>query len=127
VKFFAIYTGGDVGGTMVRVIGRDDPVEWIELENPPGDEGPPGREGCAWHSADGRFSTGVWTREPETGTFERTYHEVALIIEGDVEIETGDGRHLRTGAGDALITPEGSTGVWKARTPVKKFWAVHHE
>lgn len=127
VKFLAIYAGGEVGDTTVRVIGRDEPVEWIELENPPGDENPPGREWYAWRSADGRFSTGVWAREPETGTFERTSHEVVLLVDGDVQIETGDGRLLPAGPGDALITPEGSTGVWRARTPVKKFWAVHHE
>ncbi len=125
VKFFAIYAGGVIGDTTVRVIGHEDPVEWLELENPLGDENPPGREWYAWRNADGRFSTGVWAREPETGTFERTYHEVALLIEGNVEIETG-GRVLEAGPGDALITPEGSTGVWRARTPVKKFWAVHH-
>jgi uncharacterized cupin superfamily protein len=127
VKFFAIYAGGEVGDTRVRVFGRADPVEWVELENPPGDENPPGREWYAWRNADGRFSTGVWAREPETGALERPYHEVALLIQGDVEIETREGRLLRVGPGDALITPEGSTGVWRARTPVEKFWAVHHE
>ena len=127
VKFFAIYAGGEIGDTTVRVIGRDDPVEWIELENPPGDENPPGREWYAWRNVDGRFSTGIWAREPETGTFERTYHEVALLIDGEVEIDTDDGRVLSAGPGDVLIAPEGSTGVWRARTPVKKFWAVHHE
>jgi uncharacterized cupin superfamily protein len=126
-KFFAIYAGGVIGDTAMRVIGADDPVEWITLENPPGDDGPPGQEWYAWRNADAKFSTGVWRREPETGSFDRTYHEIACLIEGDVEIETEDGLVLRAGAGDVLVTPQGSRGLWRALTPVKKFWAVHHE
>ena len=127
VKFYAIYTGGTVGDTAVRTIGADDPVEWVVLENPPGDPNPPGREWYAWRSADARFSAGVWEREPETGAFRRGYHEVACLIEGDVEIETDEGVALRAGRADVLVTPEGSAGVWRALTHVKKFWAVHHE
>ena len=126
-KFYAIYAGGEIGDTSVRVIAADDPVEWVELENPPGDHSPPGREWYAWRNPDGKFSTGVWQRAPETGTFERTYHEVACMIEGEIDIETGDGHVLGVGPGDVLVTPEGSSGVWRAKTPVKKFWAVHHE
>ena len=43
-KFFAIYTGGAIGDTTMRVIGATEPVEWITLENDPGDENPPGQE-----------------------------------------------------------------------------------
>jgi uncharacterized protein len=126
-KFFAIYAGGAIVDTTMRVIGASDPVEWITLENAPGDENPPGQEWYAWRSADAKFSTGVWRREPETGTFDREYHEVACLIGGDVEIETEDGRVLRAGAGDVIVTPDGSNGIWRALTPVSKFWAVHHE
>jgi uncharacterized cupin superfamily protein len=126
-KFFTIYSGGGIGDTTMRVIGANDPVEWITLESAPGDENPPGQEWYAWRNPDAKFSTGVWQREPETGTFERGYHEVACLIHGDVEIETEDGRVLRAGAGDVLVTPKGSKGLWRALTPVRKFWAVHHE
>ena len=126
-KFFAIYSGGAIGDTTMRVIGPNEPVEWITLENAPGDENPPGQEWYAWRNPDAKFSTGVWRREPETGTFDREYHEVACLIEGDVEIETVDGRVLRAGVGDVLVTPQGSHGLWRGLTPVKKFWAVHHE
>ena len=125
-KFYAIYAGAPVGDIGVRVIHADDPVEWVELENPPGDEDPPGREWYAWRSADGRFSTGVWERDPETGTFDRPYHEIACLIEGEVGIETDDGHRLPVGRGDVLVTPKGSSGVWRATSHVRKFWAVHH-
>ena len=126
-KFYAVYSGGSIADTTTRVIGANDPVEWVVLENAPGDTNPPGQEWYAWRNADGKFSTGVWQRVPETGAFDREYHEVACIIEGDVEIELEDGSVIRAGAGDALITPKGSKGIWRALTPVKKFWAVHHE
>lgn len=126
-KFYAIYSGSPFGDTDARVIARDAPGDWVTLENPPGDTNPPGQEWYAWRSTDGRFSTGVWRRVPETGTFELEYHEIACMIEGDVDIETGDGEILRICPGDALVTPIGSKGVWRAHTPVKKFWAVHHE
>ncbi len=126
-KFYAIYSGATVGDTAVRVIGRDDPVEWVTLENPPGDTNPPGQEWYAWRNADGRFSTGVWKRVPETGGFELAYNEVACLIEGDIDIEQDGSDTLRAGAGDVLVTPVGSKGVWRAHTPVEKFWAVHHE
>lgn len=126
-KVYAIYAGGAIGDTAIRVIGANDPVDWVVLENPPGDTNPPGLEWYAWRNPDAKFSTGVWQREPQTGTFERSYHEVACLIEGDVEIETEDGHVLRAGAGDVLVTPKGSRGVWRALTHVEKFWAVHHE
>jgi uncharacterized cupin superfamily protein len=127
LKFYAIYASGSIADTRIRTIGAGEAVDWVVLENPPRDTDPPGREWYAWRSHDAAFSTGVWEREPETGTFEREYHEVACLIEGDVEIETDDGRILPVGPGDVLITPLGSKGMWRARTRVKKFWAVHHE
>ncbi len=126
-KLYAIYSGAPVGDTTVRVIGKDDPVEWVELENEPGDEYPPGEEWYAYRNSDGRFSTGVWRRVPETGGFDLTYNELACLMEGNVDIEAEDGSTRAIGPGDVLSTPIGSKGIWRARTPVKKFWAVHHE
>ncbi len=126
-KFYAIYSGAPIDDTTVRVIGRDDEVSWIELENAPGDTNLPGQEWYAFRNPDGRFSTGVWRRGPETGAFDRTYHEIACMIEGEVDIGTDDGAVSAVGPGDVLATPIGSHGTWSAKTPVKKFWAVHHE
>ena len=124
-KFYAIYAGAEPGDTEIRRIGREDPVEWVVLESPPGDDDPPGEEWNAWRNADRRFSTGVWRRAPETGPLERTgFHEIAFLIEGDVDVETEGGQVVRAGPGDVLVTPDGTRGVWRARTPVQKFWAV---
>ena len=125
-KFYAIYSGGSIADTTARVIGANDPVEWTVLENAPGTRTLPARSGTPGETPMEVLDR-VWQRVPETGSFDLEYHEVACIIEGDVEIELQDGRVLRVGPGDALVTPEGSKGIWRALTPVKKFWAVHHE
>ena len=49
--------------------------------------------------------------------FERTYHEIAYIIEGQVEITEDDGEVMVAGPGDILITPRGSKGYWKTSRP----------
>ena len=112
--------------TEISVVKAGAPLEWVVLENPPGDQGPPGEEFVAFRSADRIFSTGLWRREPETGRFEREYHEIAYIVEGEVDVEGPDGRVLEVVPGDILVTPMGSKGVWRARSKVTKLWAVHH-
>ena len=54
----------------------------------------------------------------------RLDHEIAFIVEGDVEVTDADGTVCRAEPGDILITPNGTKAVWKALTPVKKFWAI---
>ena len=43
----------------------------------------------------------------------RGYREVAIVLEGEVEITLEDGRMLRAGPGDVIDTPKGSSGCWK--------------
>lgn len=126
VKFFAIYEGRTIGVSGARLIKEGDPVEWIVLETSPDDPTPPGEEWYAFKSPDARFSTGVWRREPETGPMDMTYDEVAVLIEGEVDLELPDGRVISAGPGDAIVSPAGSKATWKARSAVRKFWAVHH-
>jgi len=126
-KFYAIYSAGTAGDdTSIRLLGADEPVEWIVLENAPGDENPPGEEWYAYRSSDRRFSTGFWRRAPESGAFVRDYHEIAILLQGDVEVKDKDGV-MELEPGDVLVTPAGSRGTWRAKTPVRKFWAVYHE
>src|SRR5205085_6573164 len=49
-KFYAIYEGGPMGEVDARVFRDDDPVDWIVLENPPGDTNPPGEERYTYRS-----------------------------------------------------------------------------
>ncbi len=125
VKFYTIYEGGPLGEVEAHLAA--EPAEWVELERPPGDENPPGMEWYAYRSGDGKFSCGVWQRVPEIGRMDLGYNEVACLLEGDVDVVTDSGPLLTVGAGDVLVTPKGSGGEWRAKSHVKKFWAVHHE
>ena len=78
-------------------------------------------------SDDDKFSFGLWKRDVQRRHFERPYHEVAYIIEGEVEVTDDDGEVHVAGPGDILITPKGSTGFWKNLTPVKKVWGIYEE
>jgi uncharacterized cupin superfamily protein len=126
-KFYAIYSRGSGSDTSIRVIHDGDPVDWVKLETGPDDPNPPGEEWYAYRSADGNFSTGVWRRVAETGPMDLGYHEVAFVLEGDVDVDAADGATVSVGRGDVLITPKGFSGTWRAKTSVRKFWAVHHE
>lgn len=111
----------------IRVVRAEDDLDWVEIPTAPEDPTPPGEEVVSFRSGDERFSFGLWRRAPETGPMEPPYHEIAVIIEGEVEIQEPDGTVHRVGPGDVLITPKGSEATWKALSPVKKFWAIYKE
>ena len=88
---------------------------------------PPGEEVVSFRAGDGMFSFGLWRRVPETGPMDLPYHEIAVIIEGEVEVTETDGTVNQVGPGDVLITPKGSKATWNALSPVKKFWTIYKE
>ena len=57
----------------------------------PEETDPPGQESTAAMSVDDKFSFGLWRRDVQRRHFERPYHEVAYIIEGQVEVTDDDG------------------------------------
>jgi uncharacterized cupin superfamily protein len=112
--------------TKIRVIKPED-VIWEEALRSAEEKEAPGEEYTAAHSADDRFSFGLWRRDAQSRYFERSYHEIAYIIEGQVEVTDDDGELLIAGPGDILVTPQGSKGYWKNLTPVKKVWGIYEE
>ena len=110
----------------IRVI-RPEDVRWEEAMVGPEEHDPPGLECVAAQSTDERFSCGLWQRDVQRRYFERPYHEIAYIIEGEVEITDDDGEVLVAGPGDILITPQGSKGYWKNLSPVKKVGGIYEE
>ena len=111
---------------QIRVVKPAD-VVWSEAARNPEETDPPGGEFTAAASPDGKFSVGYWRRDVQRRPVVRPYHEVALILEGEVEIELDDGTVLRAGPGDILDTPKGSSGYWRSLTPVRKLWAIYEE
>jgi uncharacterized cupin superfamily protein len=112
--------------TRIRVVKAAE-VAWEEALRYPEETEPAGREATALESGDERFSAGFWERDVQRRYFERTYHEVAYIIEGEVEITDDEGNLIKAGPGDILVTPKGSKGYWKNDRPVKKFWTIYDE
>lgn len=113
---------------LVRVVraSEHDALAWQEVPRPTGDVAPPGEEVATFRSADGRFVSGLWRRDPEEGRMALDdYHEVALILEGEVEVTEDDGTVHRVGPGDVLITPRGTEATWRSLSPVKKLWAIY--
>jgi len=115
--------------TSIRIVKADehDGLAWEEISTEAGDQNEPGSEVVSFRSGDGAFSFGLWRRIPETGPMEPPYHEIAVLIEGEVELIEPDGTVHRARPGDVIVTPKGSKATWKALSPVKKFWAVYKE
>jgi uncharacterized cupin superfamily protein len=109
--------------TQISVIHEGERA-WTELVDSPGTVGTGGAEAEGFTSPDGAFQTGLWRREPDTWSFERPYDEVAIILSGEAEIET-DGRVVTVRAGDVLVTPKGSTGTWRIKETIIKFYAIY--
>ena len=110
----------------IRVI-RPQDVSWQEAMVGPEEHDPPGGECVVAASGDERFSCGLWQRDVQRRYFERPYHEIAYILEGQVEVTDDDGNRVVAGPGDILITPQGSKGFWKNLGPVKKFWTIYED
>lgn len=58
---------------------------------------------------------------------EPPYHEMAVLLEGEVELTLDDGTVLRAGPGDVIVAPRGARAIWRSLPPVRKFWAVYRE
>ena len=97
-------------------------MSWTEAPRGPEEAEAPGKEFTAF--AAGPFSAGFWQRDEQARHFVRPYHEIAYIIEGEVEITMDDGQMVHAGPGDILITPKGSSGYWRNVSSVRKFWAI---
>jgi uncharacterized cupin superfamily protein len=121
-KFWAVRHGGVDGAEINATHGGED-LAWKRSSIPADDGFAPGREITAFTA--GNFSAGLWERGAFDRDFERHHDEVALILSGEADITTERGDTLRAGPRDVFITPRGSRGRWRSRSPLRKFWAVY--
>jgi uncharacterized cupin superfamily protein len=98
---------------------------WAPLQDPPGEAGTGGADTTAFTSPDGRFTVGLWTRDPDTWSFERPYDEVALILEGRGAMEADDGRVHELRPGAIVVTPNGAKGTWRIEEPITKCFVIY--
>jgi uncharacterized cupin superfamily protein len=110
-------------GSELRVVSTTNRDGWRALVNPLGELGTGGSEADVF--SNGPFTTGLWEREPDTWSFERPYHEIAMILQGEADIETPDGVVHTVKAGDVLITPKGTKGTWRIKETIVKFYAIY--
>jgi uncharacterized cupin superfamily protein len=109
----------------IQVVRSGERAAWSALVDPPGEQGTGGAALDVFASTDRTFTTGLWEREPDTWSFERPYHEVAIILAGRADIEEPDGTVHSVGPGDVLVTAQGTKGTWRIHEKIVKFWAIY--
>ena len=70
----------------------------------------------------GVFNWPIWTKE--VSRFDWSYDSVeeCLLLEGQVTVETEDGKSVSFGKGDFVTFPEGLSCTWNVKKPVKKHY-----
>jgi uncharacterized cupin superfamily protein len=70
----------------------------------------------------GVFSWPVWNKE--TSRFDWHYDEIeeCYFLEGEVIVETKDGKKVSFGKGDFVSFPKGLSCTWDIKEPVKKHY-----
>jgi len=76
--------------------------------------------------ADGsqQFFCGVWSSTSGKWRIRYTEHELCVLFEGRVRIESIGGDRHEFRAGDAFVVPAGFEGTWEVVEPCKKWYAV---
>ena len=74
-----------------------------------------------------QYFCGLWTSTSGKWRISYTEHELCVLIEGRVRIESADGDRHEFKAGDAFVVPAGFEGVWEVVEPCKKWYAVFEE
>ena len=68
---------------------------------------------------------GIWESSPgEFPSDHRGYVEFCHVLEGDAEVIGDDGVVWRVAAGSSLVIPDGWTGRWIIRSPLRKVFAT---
>jgi len=74
-----------------------------------------------------QFFCGLWSSTNGKWRISYTEHELCVLIEGRVRIESTGGERHEFRAGDAFVIPAGFSGVWEVMEPCKKWYAVFEE
>lgn len=71
-----------------------------------------------------QFFCGLWSSTSGKWRVQYTEHELCVLIEGRVRIESSRGERHEFKAGDAFVIPAGFEGTWEVAEPCKKWYAV---
>jgi uncharacterized cupin superfamily protein len=71
-----------------------------------------------------QFFCGVWSSTAGKWRVRYTEHELCVLFEGRVRLESTGGERYEFRAGDAFIVPANFEGTWEVVEPCKKWYAV---
>ena len=74
-----------------------------------------------------QFFCGWWSSSMGKWRIRYTEHELCVLIEGRVRLESADGERLEFRAGDAWVIPAGFEGTWEVLEACKKWYAVFEQ
>jgi len=70
----------------------------------------------------GIFAWPIWEKEASRFPWSYDQMEMCYILEGEVMVETKDGKKVTFGAGDFVTFPKGLECTWEIRKPVRKHY-----
>lgn len=70
----------------------------------------------------GVFSWPIWEKDVSRFDWHYDSKEMCYILEGNVTVETKDGRKVTFAAGDFVTFPKGLGCVWDIKKPVRKHY-----
>ncbi len=65
---------------------------------------------------------GIWEKGVSRFDWHYDMTEECYILEGEVVVETQDGKKVRFGTGDFVTFPKGLSCVWDIKKPVRKHY-----
>jgi len=68
----------------------------------------------------GVYSWPIWGKEVSRFRWLYDQQETCYFIEGEVVIETSDGKKIHIGKGDFVTFPKGIDCIWDIKKPVRK-------
>ena len=70
----------------------------------------------------GAFGWPIWTKEVSKFPWSYDSTEECYLLEGDVIVETKDGKRVSFSKGDFVTFPKGLACTWNIKVPVKKHY-----
>ena len=70
----------------------------------------------------GVFAWPIWTKEVSRFDWHYDFLEECYFLEGEVVVETKEGKKASFGKGDFVIFPKGLSCVWDIKKPVRKHY-----
>lgn len=70
----------------------------------------------------GVFGWPIWTKEVSRFGWHYDSIEECYFLEGDVTVQTEDGRNAHFGKGDFVTFPKGLSCTWDIKKPVRKHY-----